>query len=476
MKRLKSLFVLCLALSITASSAFALDNKQNDPSKPITADLRQVMEPQVSQEELVALLSQSLANSKILDDALHFENYTLGKKSLQKGVDIDQPRVYYEVTDGLRYTIDQLRKIADNTYTAEMAKKVKASIDQHFIVKNGKIYAYKGMANPETAPETVWDIYGAKILYQTDSKMAVLTNVDFVPPKEILKMDPKAPKSTFEGELMFKKENGKWRLASGTAGTNLPYSGFHAKTHQNERSYTREMLLDFVGKKENGYTLSEPISNFIPVIDPEAVFNGSGFDAPFDSYFRLSLCKMVDGELKEMHKIYVPQRLHQKILIAKEDAKGIRNLNYEKVVESQKVVSKNDEKALFAYRHFVGTQETENLQLDMRDSKYWVMEDEIRSFSTDDNSNEAILILPKYYNSTIEAYRIIGKTEKKLDIEESSYGLLIWTKDSAKKPIKIVVKHDGEEVVFEAKLDKNKKPVVAPRSIAVNYKVSQKKK
>ncbi|MDO4711862.1 MAG: hypothetical protein Q4A75_07760 [Peptostreptococcaceae bacterium] len=461
MKRYHFVSALCLALMLSATSmSYAGTMVRPKPySAPASVVKQEVKIEPIAQKELVALLSQSLANAKILDEVLLFEGYTLGKNSIRKGMEFDQPKMYYEVVDGLRNTPEQLAKIADSTYPAAKAAEVKKALTSHLIRQDGKIYAYKGMANPEPRPETFWDIPSAKVIYQTADTLAVLADVRY------LAKDPSDPNKrikandlVFEGKLVFQKENGKWLLTSGTGDTNLPYSGLSAMSDQNGVSYTQQQILDFAGKKENGYTLSEPIHDLIPVFDPFLITNGSGFDAPFDSYFVLSLNKIREGQLEDIYRIYVPQGLNKKILIPKKDAKGMIDLNY------QKLVTKDDPSTLFAYRYYNSEQDINKVRYDMRDTKYWAME-EIGSVQISDDFNEGIVILPKYYGTTIEVYQKVGKTEKKIDLGDLDSGLFLQTKDASKGTLRIVIRYGGDEISFSPQIGKDKKMVAPKRSV-----------
>ncbi|MDO5095269.1 MAG: hypothetical protein Q4D65_01810 [Peptostreptococcaceae bacterium] len=442
-----------LLIGCTPSEEPQKPDPQGDNQKPVT---------KMSDEDAKNLAKDLVAQAEKVYGIMYLGNFEVDETSEAFIPDEDDSDTYYLASiDGMK-NIQDLDSYIHSVFSQEVASEYTSLIytDKPIFIeaRENLYYINKSVQNPM---KPVWDTSTAKVDFESKDRLVMTMDVATED-----KPDEKLP-----GKVAFERAGDSWKLDTDVmTSTGLPYSDL--KMARGLDSLDKNAMIEFAGKKENGYRLDKSIDQYISEVDSE-FYNILGEDGKRDMYFALNLYSVKDGDLVLEDKLFVHHKGERPMIVPAKDEKGILTLDF-----SANATDPNAD-VLAAYAHFGDLDDDDDLDNDdlhtaaVRFLKKKMITEDYRYKMLDDGE-ELYILIPKYYGSKVNLYELDTSGAEnviKHQLVAGEKSLIVKANRSDIRPdTKVVLEYGGESLEFSPSLSlKDGKPMPVEKTTMINY-------
>lgn len=421
--------------------------QQGENPKPVTT---------MSDDDAKNLAKDLIAQAEKVYGIMYLGNFEVDETSEAFIPDEDDSDTYYLASiDGIT-SIKDLDSAIHSVFSQGIATEYTSLIyseKPNFIEANGNLYYInKSLQNPM---KLIWDTSTAKVDFESKDRLVVTMDVTTE-----AKPDEKLP-----AKIAFERAGESWKLDTDVmTSTGLPYSDL--KIARDLDSWDKNSIIDFAGKKENGYRLEKPIEDYISEMDSK-FYNILGEDGKREIYFALNLYSDKGGNLVLEDKLFVHHKGELPMIAPVKDEKGILTLDF-----SANATEPNAD-VLAAYAHF-GDLDDDDLHTAAVRFLKKKMITENYSYKMLDDGDELYILIPKYYGSEVNLYELDTSGVEnviKHQLVGGEKSLLVKANRSDIRPdTRFILEYGEESIEFSPSISlKDGKPIPIERTTKINY-------
>lgn len=448
------IFSAFLLIGCTPTSEEPQNPPQGEKPKPVT---------KMSDDDAKNLVNNLIGQAEKVYGIMYLGNFEVDETSEAFIPDEDDSDTYYLASiDGMK-SIESLDSYIHSVFSPQIATENYTSLlysDKPTFIeaKDNLYYINKSLQNPM---KPVWDTSTAKVDFESKDRLVVSMDV----------ATEEKPDEKLPGKVAFVRAGDSWKLDTDVmTSTGLPYSDL--KMVRGLDSLDKNAIVEFAGKKENGYRLDKPIDSYISEVDSK-FYNILGEDGKREMYFALNLYSDKDGDLILEDKLFVHQKGELPMIVPVKDEKGILTLDF-----SANATEPNAD-VLAAYAHFGDLKDDDDLDDDDLHTaavrflkKKMVTED--YSYKMLDDGEELYILIPKYYGSEVNLYELDTSGAEnviKYQLFSGEKSLIVKANRSDIRPdTKVLLSYGEDSIEFSPSISlKDGKPIPVEKTTMINY-------